>query len=86
MRTRDHKPMQARFRTEKNGPTRREVLVGAGVAAALAAMPRPAGAGEAAAIQRPCVAVASANGLHAVRRAVERMDAGAAPVEARSTA
>ena len=59
-------------------PTRRDLLVGVAVAAVAAGAARHARAGAAA---RP-VAVASANGLEAVRRAVERMAAGVAPVEA----
>ncbi len=62
------------------GPTRREVIQGAAAVAATAALGRRAepSAGGA----RLPVAVASANGLEAVRRAVERMRAGVAPVEA----
>ena len=59
-------------------PTRRDLLVGAAVAAVAAGVARHARAEGA---TRP-VAVASANGLQAARRAVERMAAGAAPVDA----
>jgi N4-(beta-N-acetylglucosaminyl)-L-asparaginase len=61
--------------------TRREAIaVGTAAAiAATAARPTPA---KGSAAGRPPVAVASWNGLEAVRRAVARMEAGMAPVEA----
>jgi N4-(beta-N-acetylglucosaminyl)-L-asparaginase len=64
---------------EPTGLSRRELVVGgglavAGLAAARAATADPAG--------DPPVAVASANGLEAVRRAVARMEAGTPAVEA----
>ena len=62
-------------------PTRRDLLIG-GAAAAVAAVATGATRAAAAAGAGGPVAVASANGLEAVRRAVERMAAGIAPVEA----
>ncbi len=62
-------------------PTRRDLLIGAGAAAIAAAATGATRAAAAAGTGQP-VAVASANGLEAVRRAVERMAAGVAPVEA----
>ena len=62
-------------------PTRRDLLIG-GAAAAVAAVAVGATRAAAADDAGTPVAVASANGLEAVRRAVERMAAGVAPVEA----
>ena len=62
------------------GTTRREAIQGAAALAATAALGR--GSGAATQNSRLPVAVASANGLEAVRRAVERMSAGVPPVEA----
>jgi N4-(beta-N-acetylglucosaminyl)-L-asparaginase len=68
-----------RTQTSEDGLTRREALA-VGAAAAVAATTRSSeatgGTGR-----RP-VAVASKNGLEAVRRAVQRMEAGLSPVEA----
>ncbi|HSN53901.1 MAG TPA: isoaspartyl peptidase/L-asparaginase, partial [Candidatus Sulfomarinibacteraceae bacterium] len=61
------------------GVSRRELVVGGAVAAAGLAV---AGAGAADAAELPPVAVASANGIEAVRRAVARMEAGVPAVEA----
>ena len=66
--------------TIKHEMTRREAIA-AGAAAVVATAARPAPAQGTAAGRAP-VAVASWNGLEAVRRAVEQMEAGAAPVEA----
>jgi N4-(beta-N-acetylglucosaminyl)-L-asparaginase len=64
---------------QPNGLSRRELVVGGALATAgLAA----GGATRARAQGSPAVAVASANGLEAVGRAVAQMDAGVAPVEA----
>jgi N4-(beta-N-acetylglucosaminyl)-L-asparaginase len=64
-----------------HGLTRREALV-VGAAAAVGATTRMSEARDGvAAVHRP-VAVASKNGLEAVGRAVQRMEAGLAPVEA----
>jgi len=60
--------------------TRRDLITNAAVAAAVSTVIRPA-ADLAAPPRRP-VAVASANGLAAVKLAVERMAAGSAPVDA----
>lgn len=60
--------------------TRRDLIATAAATVAVGTMLRPAGAAGAAPV-RP-VAVASANGLEAVRVAVERMAAGTAPVDA----
>lgn len=62
-------------------PTRRDLLIG-GAAAAVAAVAAGATHSAAAAGTGQPVAVASKNGLAAVRRAVEQMAAGVAPVEA----
>jgi N4-(beta-N-acetylglucosaminyl)-L-asparaginase len=62
-------------------PTRRDLLIGGAVAAVAAVAAGATHPAAAAGTGRP-VAVASANGLEAVRRAVERMAAGVAPVEA----
>jgi N4-(beta-N-acetylglucosaminyl)-L-asparaginase len=62
-------------------PTRRDLLIG-GAAAAVAAVAAGATRAAAGAGTGQPVAVASANGLEAVRRAVEQMAAGVAPVEA----
>ena len=75
-----HTPIDASPHSDHNeGLSRRELVAGgAAVAAAFAATSgRTAYAG-----QRPSVAVASANGLEAVGRAVAKMDAGTSPVEA----
>ena len=61
-------------------PTRREVVTG-GAAALVGLAAAPAAAQEVAQPVRP-VAVASANGLDAVRLAVRRIEAGTSPVEA----
>lgn len=59
--------------------SRRDAVIGGGLAAAgLAAARTARGADE----TRPAVAVASANGLEAVGRAVAKMEAGISPVEA----
>jgi len=64
-----------------HGSTRRQVIVGGAAAVAAsyvqAGTERPATTGG-----RPAVAVASANGVEAVRHAVDRMTAGVSPVEA----
>lgn len=61
------------------GLSRRELVVGGALATAgLAA----GGAARVSAQASPCVAVASANGLEAVGRAVSKMNAGVSPVEA----
>jgi N4-(beta-N-acetylglucosaminyl)-L-asparaginase len=67
--------------TSDNTMTRRQAIAVGTAAAVVASAARtvpaqPSGAG------RPAVAVASKNGLEAVRRAVERMEAGIAPVQA----
>jgi len=62
-------------------PTRRDLLVGGAAAAVAVAAGGAARIASAGGDARP-VAVASANGLEAVRRAVDRMAAGIAPVEA----
>jgi len=61
--------------------TRREA-VAVGTAAAVAATAVRSVAAKTSATGTPPVAVASKNGLEAVRRAVERMEAGISPVEA----
>jgi N4-(beta-N-acetylglucosaminyl)-L-asparaginase len=65
--------------TAENTMTRREAIA-VGTAAAVAAATTRSAA-ENSTLQPP-VAVASKNGLEAVRRAVDRMEAGVAPVEA----
>jgi N4-(beta-N-acetylglucosaminyl)-L-asparaginase len=62
-------------------PTRRDVLVGGAAAAVLAATGAASRAAAETGTPRS-TAVASANGLEAVRVAVQRMDAGAAAVDA----
>jgi N4-(beta-N-acetylglucosaminyl)-L-asparaginase len=62
-------------------PTRRDLLIGGAAAAVAAVATGSTRAGAAADAGRP-VALATANGLEAVRRASERMAAGVAPVEA----
>lgn len=61
--------------------TRREAIA-IGTAAAVAATAARSTPAKGIGAERPPVAVASKNGFEAVRRAVERMEAGAAPVEA----
>jgi N4-(beta-N-acetylglucosaminyl)-L-asparaginase len=61
------------------GFSRRDLVIGGSLAAAALAT---AGATRAHASGEPSVAVASANGLEAVGRAVAQMDAGVSPVEA----
>lgn len=68
-------------KTPENEMTRREAIA-VGTAAAVAAATARAVPAQSSAAGRPPVAVASKNGLEAVRRAVERMEAGLAPVEA----
>jgi len=64
-----------------NAPiTRRDLIANAAVAAAVSAVVRPASGADGPA-RRP-VAIASANGLAAVKLAVERMSAGDSPVDA----
>jgi N4-(beta-N-acetylglucosaminyl)-L-asparaginase len=63
-----------------NGLTRRQAVAGAAAAAVSAAIVHGASAQSPASGRRP-VAVASKNGLAAVRLAVERMEAGAPPVD-----
>jgi len=60
--------------------TRRDLITSAAKAAAVGAVIRPAT--DAGGLTRRPVAVASANGLAAVKLAVERMSAGALPVDA----
>ena len=67
--------------TPENMMTRREA-VAVGTAAAVAATAVRSVAAKTSATGTPPVAVASKNGLEAVRRAVERMEAGVSPVEA----
>jgi len=64
------------------GLTRRRLLTGAAAVTAGAAAARLGAAREAEDDRASSVAVASANGLEAVRLAVARMDAGVRPVEA----
>ncbi len=64
-----------------HGPTRRDVIVGGTAALAGLAAGSPLHAQDTPPIA-PAVAVASANGLEAVRRAVHDMDVGIDPVEA----
>lgn len=64
---------------QPEGMSRRELVAGGAVIAAGLAT---TGAQRAHAEERPSVAVASANGLEAVGRAVAQMDAGISPVEA----
>jgi len=64
-----------------HGLTRREALA-VGTAAAVGATIRISEAGDGVATGRRPVAVASKNGLDAVGRAVQRMEAGLSPVEA----
>ena len=68
-------------KTPEHEMTRREVIA-AGTAAAVAAAATRSVVANDAGNANPPVAVASRNGLEAVRRAVERMRAGVAPVEA----
>jgi N4-(beta-N-acetylglucosaminyl)-L-asparaginase len=63
-----------------NGLTRRQAVAGAAAAAVSAAIVHGASAQSPASGRRP-VAVASKNGLAAVKLAVERMEAGAPPVD-----
>ena len=64
---------------QPDGMSRRDLVAGGAVIAAGLAT---TGAQRAHAEERPSVAVASANGLEAVGRAVARMEAGISPVEA----
>jgi N4-(beta-N-acetylglucosaminyl)-L-asparaginase len=67
--------------TPEHEMTRREAIA-VGTAATVAAATARSMAAETTGGEKPPVAVASRNGLEAVRRAVERMEAGVAPVEA----
>jgi N4-(beta-N-acetylglucosaminyl)-L-asparaginase len=68
-------------KTPETKMTRREAIA-VGTAAAVAATAARSAPAKSSGGGAPPVAVASKNGLEAVRRAVERMEAGAAPVEA----
>jgi N4-(beta-N-acetylglucosaminyl)-L-asparaginase len=65
-----------------NRKMNRREAIAAGAAAAVAATAARSMAAQSSADGRPPVAVASYNGLEAVRLAVERMEAGASPVDA----
>jgi N4-(beta-N-acetylglucosaminyl)-L-asparaginase len=69
------------MQSHKNELTRREAIA-VGAAAAVAATGAKVTSAKTTAAGRPPVAVASKNGLEAVRRAVERMEAGMPPVKA----
>ena len=68
-------------KTPSNEMTRREAIA-AGTTAAIATAAARAVSAQTSAAGRPPVAVASKNGIEAVRRAVDRMEAGGTPVEA----